>query len=121
MSLPATSTAAPAISAAPAATVAPSAASTASTAGTFGLWPSLVYVQRTPFQVFLIHAVDRRLCFGLGRHFNETEATWFAAELVLENGDFADLPESTEGCPQLLFGNVARQISHKDIHMKLLG
>src|SRR3989337_1742049 len=102
--------------AAPATATAATAAAKATAAGALGLGTGLVHVQRATLKVLLVHAVDRRLGLGLGRHLDEPEAARLAAELVFKNRGLLNLPVGAESVPQVLFRDVTGQITDKDIH-----
>jgi hypothetical protein len=97
-------------------TTASKAASTAATTATFSLGTCFVDRERTALQVFTVQSRNRRFGFRLRGHFHETETARLAAELVFQYVDLLYRTVLAECTAQILFGYIARQITHKDIH-----
>jgi hypothetical protein len=85
-----------------------------------GAGASLVHVHLASLQLLAVQVVDRGLGLGLGGHLHECESPGLAAELVRDDIHGRNLTEGLEGFSQILFGDVARQISYVDVHSRSL-
>jgi len=99
-------------------------AGTVVTAGTaettVGLGPGFVDGQLAAAHFLAVQVRNRILRCGLVRHFNETKASGYATELVLDNRHGTDLTMGLKDLAQFLLGSDTREIADVDIHHLLL-
>src|SRR5262249_37844429 len=95
-------------------------ASGARAAPAFRLGARLVHVERLPLDHLAVDAPDRRLGLVLVRHLDEGETARLPGELVLDHAHRGHFPERRERLLQILFRDIARQVTDEDVHPLLL-
>lgn len=92
---------------------------TTTTTRTITLRTSLVDGQRATFELLAVQTVDRRLCLGVA-HLDEAESFRISGKLVFDDRRRSYSTELFEERPKVSLRNPIGQISHVNIHKKLL-
>jgi hypothetical protein len=106
--------------AATATTTAAMATSSASALTAVSSGASFIDIYSASHQVLAIHFFDSLLRFLLRGYFHESEPPGFTAKSILYNVDRLDMAKNFKSLTQVIFGCLARQISHINIHFGFL-